>query len=108
MKTFLKALTIAFVTVLFVACTSTPKLPEYLIGQWDGQAMGQAVTLEYGPSTITVVGMGFEIPYKLEGNQLTMDVMGQSRTSTVEIINDNEMKMMDQENGQAVIWKRKM
>ncbi len=109
MKTIYQSAIAALMALLIVGCASAPSLSEQIVGQWEGEVMGNYLTFEYSESDVTVVGMGISFKYKLEGDQITLlDVpMIGTRTATIRIEGD-KMFQVDNESQQESIFSRKI
>lgn len=93
--------------VFLVACASAPQPSkrDLIIGAWQAEFEGQAMTLEYGPANVTVREFGISFPYEwVDDNNIRLNAMGQEVVSLVEF--DSPDVMRQTAEGQQQVMRR--
>jgi len=110
MKSITKALSIAVITLLFAACSTTSGPAtlhqELMTGQWAGEMQGFPLVLEYTESEINIVGMGMSLPYTLSGDEMTFDVPGMGSMVVKIAIDGDTLTQTDVASGQVSTMQR--
>jgi len=75
-------------SVWLLGCAGTPPQPskqELILGAWEAEFEGQAMTLEYGANQVRVREFGISFPYQwLDEDRIRLNAMGQEVISRVE------------------------
>lgn len=89
-----------------VACASTaPSKQEMIIGAWQAEFEGQAMTLEYGESQVRVREFGMSFPYEwIDADNIRLNAMGQEVVSRVDF--DSPDVMRQTADGQTQTLRR--
>lgn len=96
------------VSVLVIsACVSQPPIAERIIGTWEGQFMGQTLTLVIDDTVITPSGpiMGYS-PYELEGDLISFNLNGSTQYRRVTFAGPDKMTLSNEESGVATEYAR--
>lgn len=103
----LRAGLLVLLSILLVACASAPELSkrDLIIGAWQAEFEGQAMTLEYGANNVTVREFGISFPYEwIDDNSIRLNAMGQEVVSLVEF--DSPDVMRQTAEGQVQVMRR--
>lgn len=87
------------------AVATTDAIRSKLIGTWQYEYNGVTVEVTYTPTTFTLAGIT-PTPYTLNGNEITVDVLG-AKTSVIEFHGNDEMTQTNKTDGQRYVFKRK-
>lgn len=93
--------------VLLAACASAPEPSkrDLIIGAWQAEFEGQAMTLEYGAADVTVREFGISFPYEwIDDNNIRLNAMGQEVVSLVEFESPDVMRQTAE--GQVQVMRR--
>jgi len=123
MTTTIRLISIAATIAVLCACTTTPSTSEVsngntasvpavslksrMVGSWNGEINGMPMDLEYTESAIKIPSYGMELPYQLDGDVLTVEVMGQQQKSKVSFRSDDEMVQTNVDSGSTLTLTRK-
>jgi len=94
-------------SLVLVSCASTlePTKAELIIGAWSAEIQGQAMTLVYGESDVTVREFGMSFPYQwVDADNIRLNAMGQEVVSRVEF--DSPEQMRQSADGQVQVFRR--
>jgi hypothetical protein len=94
-------------SLLLVSCASTPEptKAEMIIGAWSAEIQGQAMTLVYGETDVTVREFGMSFPYQwVDADNIRLNAMGQEVVSRVEF--DSPEQMRQSADGQEQVFTR--
>jgi hypothetical protein len=103
----LQAGIVVLFSILLVGCASTPEPSkrDLIIGAWQAEFEGQAMTLEYGAENVTVREFGISFPYEwVDENNIRLNAMGQEVVSLVEF--DSPDLMRQTAEGQQQVMRR--
>ena len=103
----LKSGLLMLIAVLLVACASAPQpsKQDLIIGAWQAEFEGQAMTLEYGATEVTVREFGISFPYEwVDDNNIRLNAMGQEVVSLVEFESPDVMRQTAE--GQVQVMQR--
>jgi hypothetical protein len=98
---------ILILSLLLVSCASTPEptKAELIIGAWSAEIQGQAMTLVYGETDVTVREFGMSFPYQwVDADNIRLNAMGQEVVSRVEF--DSPEQMRQSADGQVQVFRR--
>lgn len=84
---------------------TTEDIRRTLVGTWQYQYKGVTVEVSYTPTTVTLPGVP-PTPYVLNGNEITVDVVG-AKTSLIEFNGRDEMVQTNKTDGERYVFKRK-
>jgi hypothetical protein len=84
---------------------STNAIRSALVGVWEYESNGVKIEITYTPTTVSMAGVP-PTPYTLEGNEITVDVLG-PKTSIIEFRSKDEMIQTNKNDGQRYVFKRK-
>lgn len=93
--------------LFLVACASAPEPSkrDLIIGAWQAEFEGQAMTLEYSAADVTVREFGISFPYEwVDDNNIRLNAMGQEVVSLVEF--DSPDIMRQTAEGQVQVMRR--
>lgn len=103
----LRTVFVALLGVMLVACATAPQPSkrDLIIGAWQAEFEGQAMTLEYGAADVTVREFGISFPYEwIDDNNIRLNAMGQEVVSLVEF--DSPDVMRQTAEGQQQVMRR--
>lgn len=98
---------VVLVSLMLVACASAPEPSkrDLILGAWQAEFEGQAMTLEYGAADVTVREFGISFPYEwVDDNNIRLNAMGQEVVSLVEF--DSPDIMRQTAEGQVQVMRR--
>jgi hypothetical protein len=85
--------------------TLTESIRSKLVGTWEYEYNGVKVEVVYTPTTVALAGVP-PTPYTLEGNEITVDIVG-PKTSVIEFKGNDVMVQTNKTDGQRYVFKRK-
>ncbi|MAO40094.1 MAG: hypothetical protein VYE29_10120 [Pseudomonadota bacterium] len=96
------------VCLLLAACASQQPSKQVLIqGIWTAEFEGQAVTLEYSVSEVTVLDFGISFPYEwVDDDHIRLNAMGQQVVSAIEFESPDEMHQITDGDVQVLYRQR--
>lgn len=87
------------------APTTTEAVRSKLVGVWQFVEHGVTIEVTYTPTTVSMAGVP-PTPYVLNGNEITVDIVG-PKTSLIEFRGNDEMTQTNKTDGQRYVFKRK-